>query len=385
MAELYILSSRIPRTKTPRDGIVLTEKDFSPFESFFARHRDLRPESFDRIHVKGVFEQCEYLRLILKHIDWLLAPAGTLEVEYLSTRFTGTNYATRPEDEVAYEIAAVFKERIRLVENKRGSVVSRKYFKTALALAAGDSIDNWSFGIVSDGRKNARILEIIDRIAGFGIPNCEIIICGPAPSGELPECVTVIDDTPFYEDIRIPLCKKKNAIARHAKYDNLAIIHDRIMFSKHWYENMKDYGNYFDYLVPEILDEETESRHVIDNARYYRTTFGRFRVPTDGRSWSETSYMDGAVIIIKRGIYLAHPLAEYLHWGEKEDVDFCRRLYAAGYILLYGYNTRVTTLTYSKKGRAHVKYPRLHRVRAYLGFLRRKLLQNRQMKKHLRS
>ena len=353
MKKIYIISERIKDKSKYSDGIILTENDFNPCKSFFAEHPDIKPESIDYIYTKGVLEDFEYLRCLVKNIDWMLRVGGILELDFLHLRLGGLGYAIRPEDEIAYEIASVFKERIHLEDmSKRhiGKPTHRIYKKVEQALQQEDTIDSWTFGIVSDGRKNERILQIIDKIQSFGIQHYEILICGPSPSRKLPINVKVLDDNGFYSDKRIPLCKKKNSIILHAQYGNLCIIHDRIMFSDQWYKQIKKEGNYFDAFTPAILDEETKSKHVIDFVSYPNYAFGKYQKVYNNKKWSPNLYMDGAIITIKSHVAKEILQKPYLHWGEKEDVDFARRIYQNGYIITVNHNIKVYTLTYSKKG-----------------------------------
>lgn len=336
MNKIYIISERIKDKSCYSDGIVLTEKDFNPCESFFEEHPDILPESVNYIYTKGVLEDFEFIRCLLKDIDGMLACDGILEVDYFHLRLDGGGYAIRPEDEVAYEIAEVFKNRL-LLQNKlslqKNSFTNRKYKKIAHIPCWDDGVDKWSFGIVSNGTKNERILEIINRIESFNIPCFEILICGPSPSEHLSPHVRVLSDESFYDDTRIPLCKKKNEIIRNSIYPNLVIIHDRITFSEDWYQQVKRHGFYFDCLVPSILDEKTRTYHVIDFPKYPDDVFGKYKPVSFEKKWDSHLYMDGAVIIMKTRIAKEIMLKEYLHWGEKEDVDFCKRIYQKGYFI----------------------------------------------------
>lgn len=353
-----IISKRIKDISSYNNGIVLTEEDFSPFESFFMKHPDIEPESVERIYVKGVLEDFMYIRCLLKNIDWMLSVGGQLEVCFFHLKLTGYGTAIRPEDEIAYEIATVFKDRINLISINGctyATETKRIYSKIRSAFAINDNINNWSFGIISNGMKNGRILDIINNIQDQNIPNYEIIICGPKPSENLPANVIVISDKDVYSDIRIPICKKKNLIADNAHFENIMIIHDRINLSADWFNAISKTKNCFDVIGPSILDEDTKSIHVIDFAIANLQTFNYFKSHSNKKKWSPFVYVDGSVIIIKKSVYNKVRLQPYLNWGEKEDVDFSRRLYFDGYYLNIVYDIIVYTLTYSKNGIRNLK------------------------------
>lgn len=350
MKKILIISSKVKNVSAESFDVVLTEKDFNPLCSFFEKHPDIIPESIDYIYVKGIFENSPIMRCVLKNIYWMLSINGILEIDFLHMRLGGYGFAIRPEDDLAYEISCVTYGNLLLEDYQTGKVSKRKYRKIRASLAENDNINSWTFGIVSDGRKNNRILQIIKRISDLEIPKYEIIICGPSPSDILPDNVTVINDSSFYKDKRIPLCKKKNAIITAAKYENLVVIHDRIMISIHWFDQILKHGNYFDAIIPEILDEETESKHIVDCPIYKEKTFGKHYKREYGVKWSEKLYMDGAIMIIKKTVAMNNLLREYLHWGEKEDVDFSKRLYLNGAFIELNHSIKTTSMTYKRKG-----------------------------------
>lgn len=380
---LYILSSKI-KNRYLYDGVVLNEDDFDPFKPFWINHPNLKPEKFDYIYIKGVLEKHDYLRCVLKICDYLIKKGGIIELDYFNAGLTSA-YSVRSVDEISYEISLVFKNRIVLFEENKGLILNRKYRKIEESLPLNDSITKWSFGIVSDGRKNERILQIVDRISKLKIPEYEVLICGPSPSNILPDFVKVIDDSDCYNDIRIPICKKKNKIITNAKFNNLVIIHDRIMFPLDWYEKISKYGNYFDTLSLKILDEVTLTKNVNDYLLFSDETFGVFKDINmfKKKKWSSKLFIDGSIFIIKKHIALQNQLSDYLNWGEKEDVDFSKRLYLNGFLYFYYDDCYVTSMTYSKKGNTQRDgiNSLIYFLRCYFGWHIRKINENREFNK----
>lgn len=349
MQKVYILSNKIKSRTNITDGILLSEQDFSPLQSFFALHLEISPESIDYIYQEGIFEDTKYLRCIIKHIEWMLKKDGVFELKIYSSKLKGYRCGIRAKDDIRYEMSIAFKDRMLLVEQQKdNNILTLKYKKSKNSLSENDSIDNWSFGIVSNGSKNERIMQIINRIKSFNIPHYEIIICGPSPYEHLPENVRIVDDSTFYSDIRIPICKKKNAIIKAATYENLMITHDRIMPKENWFISMQQYGNYFDAIVPSIIDEETKSMHIIDTPYYI--DYNVYYPPLFKPTWTNHLYMDGGIMIIKKAVANRVLLSEFLHWGEAEDVDFGKRLYYDGAYTSINHSVVVYTLTYGHPG-----------------------------------
>ena len=349
MSKVYIISQRILKRQYFNDGIVLTEQDFNPMQSFWKNHPNITPESFDYIYIRGILEDFIYIRCVLKNVLWMMSVGAKLEIDVFVCRLGGNGYAIRPKDDIACEISTVFGDKVILKSCSDGICQKRIYQKTKSVLADGDRIDKWSFGIVSDGRKNRRILDIISRIKQFNIPFYEILICGPSPSDKEIPNVRVIDDSAFYKDIRTPICSKKNEIIRQAKYENIVLIHDRIIFSESWYQDILQHGNYFDVIIPAILDENDSTKHVVDAPHFNYVMFGQHPKPSYRPYWSPTLYMDGAIMIIKRMLAMEYLLNENLYWGEKEDVDFAKRLYLGGGYIEIDHSVKVNTMTSNKR------------------------------------
>lgn len=340
---VYIVNSKI--SKRDYDGIVLTEKDFHPCRSFFIDHPEIKPESNEYICIQGVVERCEFLRCVFKYCDYMLSPNGILEIKFCNAYFSGPSIFIRSQTEWMYELSLTFKDRIHLFEKKSIPFGNFKFKKLRSCLAKDDIISRWSFGIVSNGKDNESVLNIISQIINFDIPEYEILICGPEPSNDLPERVRILDETMCYTDLRIPISRKKNLIIDNAIYDNLVILHDRILFPENWYEKMKDYGNYYDMLCTPILNIANQNRRMLDWIRHVDTFYkpniiSRLLFNNTTlyyNEWSKDIFVNGGFFQIKRLYAQNNPLNTNLNWGEKEDVDFSIRQYYDG--ILMSFNT----------------------------------------------
>lgn len=379
--KLYVVSKRIKNKDQFSDGLILTENDFDPRTSFFEVHKDIKPESFDYIKTIGILEDFKYIRCLIANIYWLLAPNGKLDIEYRRFQFSGSGMSVRPEDDMAYELACVFKYNIKqLSQELKDNVCFRSYVKLHSALPKDDSIDKWSFGVVNDGRNPERLEQIAESIRRQHIPHYEILICGPSTTSiPVGQDIRLLPDDDCYLDSRIPICQKKNILANAAQYNNLVIIHDRIRLTDSWYQHIIQNGNYFDAIVPSIVDAETESKHIIDCASYHEITYGKYHPFTRDPKWTSNIYMDGAVMIIKRHVYLQNPLSNFLHWGEKEDVDLAKRMKLNGFFIGINHHITVTTMTYKRKGSGRVGILRylLRRIKSPLAWNLRRIKEHR--------
>lgn len=327
--EILPSNSKLPL----RDGwLRLTEKDFNNYESFFAKHPDILPESAEELEIKGVLEVHPYPLIIIRHADWLLKAGGSLKVESLF-RYDRAGYVA-PYYQLRYLISQSFGDKIKCVAIAiQDNVQTLSYEKVSSSLPENDSIERWSFGICSNGSQNERVLRLIDSIIKQNIPEFEIIVCGPAPSTNLPSCVKVVDDAECYTkgDIRIPIGKKKNLIAKHAKYNNMCIMHDRYLFVDDWFVNMRKYGNYFDVITMMCYDVEKSDQVMsslnmrsgnFSTTTTTTTTTLRFlkNIKLQTQDFPQYLYINGGFFIAKKHLYVRIPIPNNLHWAEAEDI-----------------------------------------------------------------
>ena len=89
-------------------------------------------------------------------------------------------------------------------------------------------LQNWTFGIPSGGKKDEWINELILSIVKQKISNYEIIICGPYKNKDFKKQynIKILEDVVLNNDIRIPICHKKNRIIRNSSYENICILHN---------------------------------------------------------------------------------------------------------------------------------------------------------------
>src|SRR5205814_4580414 len=101
-----------------------------------------------------------------------------------------------------------------------------------------------------------------------GIPNYEILICGPDKIGAAVQDsnARLLPDVVHGEDIRGPICAKKNRIMRASRYNNLCVMHDHFALPATWYERMRRYGNFFDFL--NVRNESANGKRVLEGAEF---------------------------------------------------------------------------------------------------------------------
>lgn len=207
----------------------------------------------------------------------------------------------------------------------------------------------FTFGIITGGGQDIFIDQSIDSIERNSIPEYEIIVVGDY-KGQRKHTYVV----PFDETIKKGwITKKKNIVARLAKYENLVLLHDYVCLEPGWYEGFLKFGNSFQYLVTPIRN--------LDGSRYLDYTlspfFHAFQYPPSNNQFQaylhayflnttllpytfksnhavgRYMYISGAYFVIKTSVALKVPLDERRVWNQAEDLDHAIQLHRAGYFI----------------------------------------------------
>jgi hypothetical protein len=342
-----------------KNVLYITNKDVNHLSRIYKKF-NIEPESISKVTIKFLSDREKLLRFIIKELDVLLNVGGQFLIE--STFSPDHGKFIRSIDQVRHEFSISTNNRYRNIDiNRVDNKVLIKYDKTAHILPDQDRIDRWSFGVITDGRKSQQVSNIIESIKLLKIPSFEIIICGEYEVMPNTSNVIVLDDIENHEDIRAPICKKKNKIAHAAKYNNLMIIHDRYIFPLNWYIQMEKYGNFFELLsMPNlgpkqgrVSDWNVFSIHP-SGTRRFDLILPKYT------SWSPWWYAQGGVLIVKRSMFLENALDERLHWGELEDIQFSQIGSLKGWFYYFDINNNMNTeslrLPESKTSTSNVLY-----------------------------
>ena len=111
-----------------------------------------------------------------------------------------------------------------------------------------DLIENWTFWIITNWERIEWIEKVIQSILKQEIPNFEIIICWKLIDKSIIEKYN-LKYVEFTEKDEIWwITRKKNLVVQNAKYENLMIMHDKIILDDDWYNWMQKYWNNFESL-----------------------------------------------------------------------------------------------------------------------------------------
>ena len=284
--------------------------------NFYSLRECSNYESLDFIYSKNLINTSKFHRILISEWFKFCKLGGKIIIEIQPNKLL--NF-----DELIKECKLLLKNKINILFMEKNILVLEKkknYLKKK------DSINCWSFGIITDGQREDWLENEINSIISLKIPHFEILICGPY-NGEKRNVVKIVQ---FKSDKPL-ICAKKNLICKNAKYENICITHNKFIFNKNWYTGMKKYGNYFEILSCKIQD------HDRTRAGDWITYGSKWdKISKIGlmnyMDWDKYGYLDGGLYILKKSVWKSVPWNSKLLWGEGEDLDISRRFYENGYV-----------------------------------------------------
>jgi len=207
---------------------------------------------------------------------------------------------------------------------------------------------DFTFGIITSGDADNYISTIIDSIVKNNIPNYEIIIVGHTTIEE----TNTIKKIHFDENIKTGwITRKKNIIAKNAKYENIVLLHDYVTITNGWYKGFLQFGNDFEFCITKITNKDgkrfrdyTLFPYEVDYLNIFYSPGKDIDAYFDSHcllpyhfenniKTNKYMYISGAYYVIKKNIALKYLLDEELIWGKGEDVEYSKRLHENGIII----------------------------------------------------
>lgn len=332
------------KKKPLNDTLYLSFDDVNHLERIWKKYK-LTPESIEEVHIDFLADRHKLVRYIIKELDILLKVGGEFVINSTKTTYHG-NYI-RSLDQIKFEFSVStngrYSMKMKTNHKRHNSLV---YSKKKNTLLQNDSIGKWSFGIITNGKKNKQVEDLIDSIVSQNIPDYEIIICGNFKSDKIP--VIIIDDIIIDSEIRAPITIKKNKIVQRAKYENLMLLHDRYLLPDDWFRNMTSYGNYFDLLTFPNIGSKGGSVNDWGMHKGKPQQIGGFSQISHQLSyntWSDDWYSQGGLLVIKKNLYNDIVLDNRLFWGELEDIQFSKIANLKGLFYYVDINNKIFTFS----------------------------------------
>lgn len=167
--------------------------------------------------------------------------------------------------------------------------------------------------------------QIIDSIESLNIPkdNYEIIFIGDKKCQN--NRVTFID---FNENIVSGwITKKKNFLVDHAKFENIVLMHDYIVFDSTWYSEFEKFGNDFEVCMNSVIEPNGKrSADWLVLHEDFRILGHELLLPYEWTHCTKIQYINGIYWVAKTQFMQNNPLNEFLAWAQGEDVEWSRRV-----------------------------------------------------------
>lgn len=299
-------------------------------DNLFRLSPKVKEESLDFVHLKKFLEKKKFAPILLKETFFILKPGGFLIVNYRPSR--EINFISMEE-----LLWWLFKGNYNIILHKEGSTNRLIIQKKRTIFIRGDSIDKWTFGVITNGDRDDWMEMIIESIKKQKIPNYEIIICGKYRKRPEKNIKYIF----FNERAdRGWITKKKNLIVEKAKYENLCMIHDRLMLSPNWYQGMRKYGNAFELLG--CIQTEKNGNRAGDWLTWGGPLYSFYKIAgLEYKDWDYNTYLSGQLVIIKKSIYQKVLWDETTYWIPKTerdlvaDGDFSFRARDLGYLIRF--------------------------------------------------
>lgn len=192
----------------------------------------------------------------------------------------------------------------------------------------------WSFGVIVDGQDAnsfSQLLTSIELAFQFHLDDCELIVNGPEESylkfialSKIP--IKILHSDTVNERLA-RITRKKNDIVAAARYENIAILHNRYAIAEKWLEFFNRFGYDFDVVC---------GRQVYEGAPFYDwvatgNAWGpSWSLTLDSDDFHPNLYVNGGLIIAKKSVLYEIPLNDYLFWNQCEDIEHSRRILNAG-------------------------------------------------------
>jgi len=195
--------------------------------------------------------------------------------------------------------------------------------------------EGWSFGIITDGHQQERILKIINSIKSQNIPNFEVIIVGDNKKNysfqnNLIKFINFKDFGKwqnFNNGETFPISIKKNLIINKSQYDKICFLHDYVMLDKNWYSGILKYENKKNWKILTNIIFNKDKTRVFDWVLYdHPVVYKKVAYLPIKNRINHYQYIPGYYWCAKKEVMNKYKLNEALKWGEKEDVEWSKRV-----------------------------------------------------------
>ncbi|MBI2629002.1 hypothetical protein HYW74_02890 [Candidatus Pacearchaeota archaeon] len=336
--------------------------------NLYSLREHLKPESLNFLFINDI-NATKFYRILIKEMLIYCKVNGNIIIKLTDNKMLKFNQLIEEVKLCMYDKGEIIEN-----DNENQTIVIKK---TKPFLKKNDSITKWTFGIITNGKKNDWVEKQIQSIKAQKIPHYEIIVCGKYIKRNEKNFKYV-----FFKKYDTGwITGQKNKLVENAKYENLMVLHDRIVLDKEWYKGMKKYGNYFEVLSCKVYNDQGER---CGDWITYGNVFGMFgRIGLlDHKDWDKNGYIDGALYILKKSIWRKVRWDETLFWNQGEDAKLSSDWYKKGIVTRFNPFSSCLTLSwrhgvlplYEFNNQKLSKYPGKYNLISRIKFYIKKIL-----------
>lgn len=294
-------------------------------------------ENLDFVCCLDSLLETKFYPVLLKEWAYALKKGGHIAVKFREKNNLLLN-------QLKMDVALFFRHDLKLVfrDKTENSEYSYVWEKTRANPDKDDDARKWTFGIVTGGTRNDWVEQMIQSIIKQKIPEFEIIVVGKYFDREEPfvKYVPVEDHLPR-------LTRRKNEICRHAKYENIAVLHDRVLLEDGWFEGMKRFGNCWDWIGCAVEHNGSRSYDWFSTGYpQYLGEFDRNRGALLYDDWDRWCVTNAGIFIIKKRVWKQAEWNELDHYPGNDDMIFSTDLANAGFFPRFNPHSKCEALSF---------------------------------------
>lgn len=264
--------------------------------------------------------------VILDEALRLVAPLGVLTLAVSDSRL-GSMF------DVMRRIYRWSEGRVSLVNNVEADGLNTFSIRLTHKARRLSSARDMDFVIISDGERPERIDRLVASVRDNAEHLSEYKIIVSSPKADIPsrcqawgEDCLIIDDSAHPSEL---IGLRKNLAVQAATADMVLTLHDRYRLSNTFVKNIQNFGSDFSVVICRQVEEDGERFPDLVTAASDRITSRTAMV--EYGDWNSGIYVNGGAVLAKRQILSHIPWNPLLSWGQREDVEWTRRLRDGGH------------------------------------------------------
>lgn len=294
-------------------------------------------EKLDFVCCLDSFLDTKFYPILLREWFYALKKGGRIVVRFTERDNLRLNA-------LKMDVALFFRHDLKLVYRAKTSESEYTYVWEKLRQNPDkdEDIEKWTFGIVTNGTRNDWVEQMIQSIVRQKIPEFEIIVAGKYFDREeaFVKYIPVEDHLPR-------VTRRKNEICRNAKYENIVVLHDRVVLDEGWFEGMKHFGNCWDWIGCVVEHKGSRSYDWFSTGYpQYLTEFDRNRGALAYEDWDKWSVTNAGIFIIKKRVWKEAEWNELDHYPGNDDMIFSTDLENRGFFPRFNPYSRCEALSF---------------------------------------